>query len=496
MANVSANLSIRNPLARSRKQISALSQRGRNRAERIGGRGVRSDRVWCRKPEKLGEKPRSNAVLMDSIEYQYIHRGARMRSSERETLRELADRSYSVQEYVAGRLRAIPAWVATMLPPRRMGGYRDFLALVIASYRVGACGVWISTPEAMGAFACSVNTWLTWTHEMEDLGLIRVTKTTLPDDTGSGRVRINGTQHYRIGPALEEHAAALLEGAHDDPRSAKAKASRLGAIAARKAQRASQRLRIRQAFDSRAKCYRDQYRGMHAQALGADPAEPMAAGAEGGGCARGQEPTSAPQNCKTTPLMPPNNCDAIPPPKSGGNNHPRTTGVFDKAQPPPSAPAAIGSAGSAPLADPVDPATLVADLLARHGHRPRDIERSIGVLPTSRRPLAQDSQARSTPTDQPPVGRSANREAAAHPADRPFGSGHDLANSERRCPPADQQNPTKMDDLATSEPKLATLPDQCPVLHGPLAAELAKFFFSRAPLSDCNGSDKKRCNQE
>ena len=99
-------------------------------------------------------------------------------------------------------------------PPRRMGGYRIFLAVLLAAYRSGAVGVLLGYHDCMAlAQTTSKATWGRWIKEMERLKLIRVVQTWKEDRTDSARPRAHGKLLYRLGEAFEAAGPGLVENA-------------------------------------------------------------------------------------------------------------------------------------------------------------------------------------------------------------------------------------------------------------------------------------------
>ena len=452
---------------RTSKQIAALQQKGRNAAEvQLGG--VRTDKTWFR-TETVFE--RSNLDLLNAVIFQHLRRGARMTPVDRQTLAELDQRAWGYRECEASHLRAVPSWLADQLPSRRSAGYQDFLGLVLSAYRSGAVGVWMSYAECMAI--CRVQseaTWRRWTQEMEDLGLIRIQQTWVPDDSDSGRSRVFGKLLYRIGSMVEEWGeGAELERAISE-RSPRAKSSRLAGIAARKKQRRRCAERLSELYQRRARCSHFEYTPRGRKAPFSCPSNDKTiqpdtmthdVGASTSNRAGGAQ-------VSTTPLRDFNNRNALPPPPSGGNTHaPDDGGDLEKAQPTPTAPVAIGFDEAAPPAASFDPTEVVLNMLARHGHRPADIARTFGVaLPSRTIPP--------THAKQPPLGRTPVPVAA----------------KSARQPTIDENRSEKIPEKSADpgeKPELVRQDARELGLSGPMANQLADFFcFFRAP------SDKSR----
>lgn len=399
MQTLASATTSRKPFSRTSKQIRALSQKGRNVCEAQLG-GVRTDKTWSRCKTVF---ERSNLDLLNAVIFQHMRRGARMTPIDRATLAELEERAWGYDEAEASHLRAVPSWLADQLPARRGAGFQDFIGLVLSAYRSGAIGVWMSYAECMAITRVrSEATWHRWTQEMEDLGLVRIQQTWVPDDSDSGRPRVFGRLLYRIGPAIEAWGeGAELERAVSE-RSPRAKVSRLAGITARKKQRLRCADRLAALYQRRAKCSHTEYTPRGRKAPFSCPIndnttqrdqtthdvgarETMSAGGSRSGA--------------TTPLRVFNNCNALPPPSSGGNTHAPADGSgLKKAQPTPqAAPVAISHDGSALPAAPFDAAQAVVQMLARHGYRPKELARQFKITP----PTA----SLPTSAEQPPVGR-------------------------------------------------------------------------------------------
>lgn len=454
MNTLTSHETARNPFQRSGKQIKCLQQRGRNRAERFGGTGVRTDRVWSKHPAELAKKPRSNVDLGNALAWIHARRGAVMSDADKATMREVEDRSWGYAECSAAHIRAIPTWLVDQLPKRRGGGYRDFLGLILSSYRSGALGLMLSYAEAMELTQiASESTWRRWSAEMEDLGFIRIVQTWREDPTGD-RPRIFGELHYRIGPALEDLGGeAILEGALDR-KSQRTKGARIAGIQLRKAYRERAWSRLHDLNARRAKCNDPKRSIKHDKIV----------------TCKSKSPNISPANLPVhTPLRDFDNRNALPPPKSGGKHHtPIDGGDLKKAQPSPKALVAISSGESAPLADSRPTAQIYAEMLAKLGMRGREIERLSGI--------AQPNTRRSPSADQPPVGRTAT--TAAQTSQKFHSVVKDLASERRQPidsrPPAPEQTPENRQQNAVR----VNIGGESVPLFGPLADVLKNFFSS------------------
>lgn len=195
--------------------------------------GVRSDRTWPR-PNKWR---RSNRELVAALEHMYLRRGRCMTVNDAGLLGELDKRAWTLPVCEGVHVHALPSWMTDFVPKRRDAGYSRFVAYVIAAYRAGAVGLWLSYSEAMALCqVSSPDTWRRWTKEMDELGLLRIVQT-WTDDPAEKYARVYGRLWYRLGPELEVFAAALCEGANESQLGRRATLSRLEAHAQREAKR-------------------------------------------------------------------------------------------------------------------------------------------------------------------------------------------------------------------------------------------------------------------
>lgn len=430
----------------------------------FGGRGVRTDKVWASDRAKIGEKPVKNAVLVDAIEWQHARRGAKMTAHDLSTLDALDNRTWGYRLCAAVRVRSLASWIAELMPSRRGSGYEQFIALVVGAYRAGACGVWLSYAEAMAVCRVgSESTWRRWTSEMEDLGLIRITQTWVPDETDSGRPRVYGALLYRIGATLEAHAEALCDGAQT-PRTVKSKISRLAAAKRRYEQRSRCKTRLQDLYSRRAaggkECYRPR-------------------GAADASMAPSVTPTSPPTSDATTPLRDYHNRNALPPSEVGGRKPPPDdVGIFQSEQPAPqAAPVAIGQADAAPLATSVDTAEAFAKLMRFCGAPKREIQR-LTSLAASPRDTAPPNEPDS------PLGRPRSKNAGL-PPDVARSSADLRADPDRTgC-----ENPAGVAVDGSRSLASVEIGGASVQLYGPLANELSSFFFRVRPIDLSNGSE-------
>lgn len=217
--------------SRSPRQLDVLKQ-GDHSPSPVYGSGVRPDLTWTADGGVAG---RPNKELLDGIEWMHSRRGAPMSTSDEKTLWELKRRSFDFRTADACRFRGVPAWVQQL---DRKAGFQNFVGIVMAAYRAGAIGVWISYSEAMALTGVrSSSTWRRWTTEMEDLGLIRCVQTWVSDPADQYR-RIAGPMLYVAGVALCEEMATL-EGAFSNNNSAAARDARISAKNARNRARAA-----------------------------------------------------------------------------------------------------------------------------------------------------------------------------------------------------------------------------------------------------------------
>lgn len=288
------------PRHRTKDQIAILSVPGHAAADETPGLGVRLDRVWSRK----GEHTRTNAQLVDAIEWYRERRGKAMSDHDAALNDELERRTWGVREAIAVRMRVLPSWLGDALPRRRSAGYVHFLGLVIAAYRAGACGLLLSYSEAMGL--CQVGsegTWKRWCDEWEAAGLVRRTQTWVADPVRP-QSRMHGKLLYRLGPTLDHHALALLEGAIEGDGTV-ARDARLAAAAQRRAYRSRARAAMRDHFSRRAP-YNDQRRVPTARVIEDDEtlvADGIADAAEQRSCnGNYMQALADPVHAPTTPL--------------------------------------------------------------------------------------------------------------------------------------------------------------------------------------------------
>lgn len=461
MKTISSSASSRNKFSRTPKQIRLLSQKGRNPADQQLG-GVRHDVNWSRIQTTF---QRSNLDLLNAVIFQHTRRGARMTDADRQTLAELDLRSWGYRECESMRIEALPSWIADQLPLRRSAGYHAFLGIVLSAYRAGAIGVWMSYAECMAICRVgSESTWRRWTEEMENLGLVRMVQTWVPDDSDSGRPRVFGSMLYRIGPTLEAWGGAAIIERAVAPRSAKGKASRLAGIQARKKQRERCRERLRALYERRAKCSHEKYKRRR-KAPFLCPENTDTSDAVVNVTYDATSTYMAPhggQNSTTTPLRDFDDRNALPPSEPGGEYPPHPGGgVFDKAQPTPqAAPVAIGHGESALRADSRPTPQIFAEFLAKIGCRPKDIARMAGVSCDPAHTSSTSPVVVPKTGQAPPVGRTAGsadaKIQAADPATKP-----DPAKNEPQTPGAGHSVSEKARELG---------------LSGPMASELADFF--------------------
>jgi len=215
---------------RTAKQVAVLSAPKRVPAEFEPGKGVRRDRVFPLDTQYQ----RSNAQLCNAVELMYLRRGKDMTRNDAGLLSELAERTFGVHDLRNVSACILPSWLTDVLPPRKFG-FAKFVAMIVMAYRAGSCGLWLSYSEGMGL--CSVGserTWREWTKTLEDMGFLRIVQTWTDDPSGL-HTRVHGRLWYRLGPVLEEHAAALCDGAAGLQGSDKSSLARLAANEQRRA---------------------------------------------------------------------------------------------------------------------------------------------------------------------------------------------------------------------------------------------------------------------
>lgn len=183
--------------------------------------GVRDDvEPWIRWP-KGGQRPpadtlRPNSALIDAIKGLHMRRGRVWDPvGDGDLVTELDSRAFGWGEVLRQKTWSLPSWItAELVPPRRMGGYSRFLAVLIRAFRQGAVGVLLSYEECQAL--CDVGsraTWRRWCVDMEERRLVRIVQ--IWDEGGrAGRRRRHARLLYRIGPAIEEAAGyGIVEGA-------------------------------------------------------------------------------------------------------------------------------------------------------------------------------------------------------------------------------------------------------------------------------------------
>lgn len=160
-----------------------------------------------------------SSSLIEAVEWMHARRGREWTPRDEELMRELEQRAFGWGEVQRQRLWSVPSWVtAEIVPPRRMGGYQRFLAVLVHAFRQGAVGVLLSYEECMSL--CDVSsrtTWQRWCQEWERLGLVRIVQTWAEDTEHPSRPRKHARLLYRVGPALEGAAGyGIVEGAAPD----------------------------------------------------------------------------------------------------------------------------------------------------------------------------------------------------------------------------------------------------------------------------------------
>lgn len=227
---------------RSKRQVASLTSPKHAPPEFERGRGVRHDVTFAHDRSKIR---RPNANLVDAAEEMWRRRGRLMTATDRNTLGELANRTWDVYDCDGCHFRGVPSWLATELNcRRRAAGYSYFLGLVIAAYRAGSCGLWMSYSEAMGLLDVgSESTWRRWCDEWEKKGLVTIVQTWTDDPAGQYG-RVHGRLWYRLGPVLQEFAAALCDDACGKSTNERAIVARKAANAERREQRRRTQERI------------------------------------------------------------------------------------------------------------------------------------------------------------------------------------------------------------------------------------------------------------
>lgn len=198
--------------SRSAAQIERLGLRGARKTVTMG-HGARWDLQWARRDARRPHADWSTRTTLDAAEWQHAHRGAAWSDASQATYDELSARSMRFDDCLRLQSYTMPCWLRLCLPGRRLAGYGSFVAMLIAAYRRGAAGCLLSYCEGMALTECrSQSTWRAWCEEWEALGLVSIVHTWRQDPTCK-RPRVHDRLHYRIGPALERMALALLDGA-------------------------------------------------------------------------------------------------------------------------------------------------------------------------------------------------------------------------------------------------------------------------------------------